>query len=105
MKDTLLSRLEIALKRGAPALHDMVKTLDSEGHSQLEILDAYYQLFDKIRRDDRELEEDAVENEIEMIVGWCSPHLRQEFHRPCTKGEYERYMKQRTDRYKGKISF
>lgn len=104
MQENLTPRLEIALKRGGPALHEIIRTLDAQGFSQLEILDAFYRLWDKLREEDRETEEDTVSNEIDMIVGWCSPHLRHEFARPYTKEEYDRYMKQRANRWKGKIS-
>ena len=97
-----LKRLETELNRGSIALHAMIKTLNDEGYSQLEILDAFYALFDKMRENESDAE-DTVEDEIDMIVGWCSPHLKFEYARPYTKEEYDRYMKQRTNQWKGKI--
>ena len=104
MKESILSRLESALKNGSVVLQNMTSVLNGEGYSQMEILDAHYQLFDKLRADGRETEEDTVSDAIDRITGWCSPHLKHDFSRPYAQEDYEAYMRQRSEKHRSKIS-
>jgi hypothetical protein len=91
MEGPLLTRLEISLKNGD--LNELVDLLISEGYSQLEIYDVYFQLFLKLRKENREVEEDLVLDILDTIVGWCSPQCLH-FSHYLTNEEIEEYRKQ-----------
>jgi hypothetical protein len=92
MESSLLSRLEISLVNGE--LNELVELLISEGFSQLEIYDGYFKFCEKLRRENRETEEDYVTDLLDTIVGWCNPQ-HQHFSHYLTNEEIEEYQRQK----------
>ncbi len=68
----MITRLESALQDGS--LRKLVEEMISEGYSQLEIHEIFYQFCLLLRKQGREKEEDETADMLDYIIGWCSPH-------------------------------
>lgn len=69
---TLLARLRAALVAGPSDLEGLVRTLRAEGMSA----DDLQVLLEAFRVGLSEPQEEMVLDILDLVVGWCSPHMR-----------------------------
>lgn len=70
--------LEQALRSAEPVaqLRTLVLQLISQGHEKPALLGALEEARQRLRRANREADEDAVMDAMDFLVGWCSPHMK-----------------------------
>jgi hypothetical protein len=71
-------RIERALRSTEPVneLRALVLSLMAEGQSQHAILQLFEGVRQELRQADREANVDAVTDVMDLLVGWCSPHMK-----------------------------
>ena len=69
---------ERALRSPEPTnrLRSLALNLSAEGHSHDAILETFEKARQELRAADREADEDAVMDVMDILVGWCSPHMK-----------------------------
>ncbi len=92
MDITLLNKLEQAL--AINQLDRVVEELKIKGISQVEIYCLFDEFLALLRQASREDEEDRVLDEMDYIIGHCSPHKKR-FTHYLTSEEIELYRKAR----------
>ena len=72
------ARIQAALLSPDPLreLRSVAQTLRSEGESHDAILELFEQTRRQLRESNREPEEDLVMEAMDLLVGWCSPHVK-----------------------------
>jgi hypothetical protein len=71
-------RLEAAL-RGPNALQQLrgiVQEMLDQGQDRASVLALFEQTRQRLQDEGREAEEDIVLEAMDLLVGWCSPHMR-----------------------------
>jgi hypothetical protein len=81
-------RIEKALSSNAPVqeLRNLASHLLAQGQTREEILDLFEHARHTLRQADREAEEDAVMDVMDVLVGWCSPHMKLPPEQPTSGG-------------------
>jgi hypothetical protein len=76
--DPLDDCFEQALRSAQPVdqLWDLATRLSSQGYNRETILAVFEDKRQRLRSDDREADEDAVMDMMDLITGWCSPHRK-----------------------------
>ena len=74
MNTNMLERFETALRNDV--LDGLVRELEAEGMSQVEIYDYFDQFIDLLGDAEREEDEDRMMDTIGRIIGYCSPHAK-----------------------------
>jgi hypothetical protein len=71
-------RFEQALSCPNPveALRSLVFDFSAEGYDKSAILEIFEKQRQRLRSADRELDEDAVMDVMDFLVGWCSPRAK-----------------------------
>jgi predicted RNase H-like HicB family nuclease len=71
--------IERALRSSEPVnrLRSLAENLFAEGYSNAAILESFEKARQELRSADREADEDAVMDVMDILVGWCSPHMKQ----------------------------
>jgi len=75
---TLEQRFEEALDCLEPveALRSLVLELSAKGYNKTAIMQIFEKQRQQLRSANREAEEDAVMDVMDLLVGWCSPHAQ-----------------------------
>jgi hypothetical protein len=70
--------IEQALRSKDPVeeLRSLAQRLITQGQDQPTILALFEQTRQRLRRENREADEDAVMDVMDFITGWCSPHMK-----------------------------
>ncbi len=71
-------RIEQALRSSKPVneLRNLVMRLVAAGQPRQAILELFERARQELRQADRETAEDAVIDVMDLLVGWCSPHMK-----------------------------
>ena len=88
MDETILIRFEAALANDT--LTELVREMEAEGHSQVQIYERFEQFRALLRELDREADEEQVMDTMDGIVGWCGPRVKL-FPHSLTNEEIEAY--------------
>lgn len=72
--------IEQALRSPEPAnqLRSLVKQRFAEGMDKAVVLTAFEKARQELRQAGRPVDEDAVMDVMDYLVGWCSPHMKLE---------------------------
>ncbi len=70
--------IEAALRSARPVeqLREFAFGKLRQGHEQQDVLAEFEQARQHLREAGREQDEDAVMDVMDMLVGWCSPHVK-----------------------------
>jgi hypothetical protein len=81
-------RIKQALKSNEPVneLGNLVRHLLAEGQTREAVLDLFESARQQLREENREIDEDAVMDVMDFIVGWCSPHMELPHTEPAAGG-------------------
>jgi hypothetical protein len=69
---------ERALRSQVPEalLRALALRLISQGHDQAAIIERFEETRKELRRANREIDEDALMDVLDCLVGWCSPSMK-----------------------------
>lgn len=90
MNTTMMTRFEKALANNT--LIELVREMEGEGRSQIEIYDCFEQFRQVLREAERETDEESVMDVMDCIVGCCG--RAKLFSHYLTNDEIEAYQKQ-----------
>jgi len=71
-------RIEKALQANEPVneLRNVARNLFADGQTREAVVDLFEHARQQLRQANREAEEDAVMDVMDLLVGWCSPHMK-----------------------------
>ena len=57
-------------------LRSLALLLSSQGYDRETLLGKFEEVRQQLRQEDREADEDSVMHVLDLLSGWCSPHMR-----------------------------
>jgi hypothetical protein len=81
-------RIEQALRSIAPVneLRNMAQHLLAKGNTREAVIELFEHARQHLRDTNREQDEDAVMDVMDILVGWCSPHMLLPPQQPSSRG-------------------